>query len=554
MSIWRANGRGTDAEYHLFWSFLTSSESGLTVSLITEAKLSHQDAINDLRNRREAVHAGGGEARIKAQHEKGKLTARERIEQFVDPGSFVEHQTYIRGRYEEFGLGNKRNPGDGIVTGSAKVGGRQVWLTVQDFTVLGGSLGEMNARRIADAQAMAMKTGSPFIQMNDSGGARIQEGVLSLEGYGEIFRNNVLASGVIPQISVILGPCAGGAVYSPAITDFVFMVDGVSNMYITGPEVIRAVTGEQVLQEDLGGAEPHCRKSGVAHRRFPTEQACFSFIAKLLSYLPSNNRDVPPLAESTDDPDRQTPELEEIVPADDHQAYDVRDVIGSLFDRDSFLEIHAEFAPNIVVGFAKLAGRTVGIIANQPAQFAAVLNIDAADKAARFVRFCDAFNVPVVSLADVPGFLPGVAQEHGGIIRHGAKLLYAIAEATVPKVALILRKAYGGACISMASKALGYDRVLALPIAQIAVMGAEGAANIIFRKDIKAAEDPEAMRRQKIDEFKESVMTPFVAAAYGYVDEVIHPADGRVELIRSVEMVARKRDQNPAKKHGNIPL
>ena len=516
--------------------------------------MSHQDAINDLRNRREAAHAGGGEARIKAQHEKGKLTARERIEEFVDPGSFVEHQTYILGRSDDFGLAGKHTPGDGVVTGTGRVGGRQIWMSVQDFTVLGGSLGEMNAKRIAEAQHLAVKTGSPFIQINDSGGARIQEGILSLHGYGEIFRANTLASGVVPQISVILGPCAGGAVYSPAITDFVFMVDGVSNMYITGPEVIRAVTGEQVSQEDLGGADPHCRKSGVAHRRFSTEQECFSFITKLLSYLPSNNRDLPPLAESTDDPDRQTPELEEIVPVDDRQAYDVREVIGSLFDRDSFLEINEEFAPNIVVGFAILAGRTVGIMANQPAHVAAALDIDASDKAARFVRFCDAFNVPVISLVDVPGFLPGVAQEHGGIIRHGAKLLYAIAEATVPKVALILRKAYGGAFISMAGKSLGYDRVLAMPIAQIAVMGADGAANIIFRKDIKAAEDPEAMRRQKIDEFKESVMTPFVAAGYGYVDEVIHPADGRTELIRSIEMLARKQDQIPAKKHGNLPL
>jgi methylmalonyl-CoA decarboxylase subunit alpha len=516
--------------------------------------LSNQDAINHLRTARAAVHAGGGEARIKAQHEKGKLTARERIEALVDPGSFVEHQTFIRGRSDDFGLAGKHTPGDGVVTGSAKVGGRQIWLAAQDFTVLGGSLGEMNARRISDAQEMAMKTGSPFIAINDSGGARIQEGILSLEGYGAIFRNNTLASGVIPQISVILGPCAGGAVYSPAITDFILMVDGVSNMYITGPEVIRAVTGEQVSQEDLGGADPHCRKSGVAHRRFPTEQACFSFIKTLLDYLPSNNRDLPPLAESTDDPDRQTPEIEELVPVDDHVAYDVKEVIGSLFDADSFLEIHAEFAPNMVVGFAKLAGRTVGIIANQPMQFAAVLNIDAADKAARFVRFCDAFNVPVVSLVDVPGFLPGVAQEHGGIIRHGAKLLYAIAEATVPKIAFILRKAYGGAFISMASKAIGYDRVLALPIAQIAVMGAEGAANIIFRKEINAAEDPAAMREQKVEEFKQSVMTPFVAAGYGYVDEVVHPADCRTELIRSIEMFARKRDQNPAKKHGNIPL
>jgi acetyl-CoA carboxylase carboxyltransferase component len=516
--------------------------------------VSNQDAINQWRARREAARAGGGEARIEAQHNKGKLTARERINLFLDANSFVEHQTYIMGRCEDFGLAGKQTPGDGVVTGTGRLDGRQVWLAAQDFTVLGGSLGEMHANRIAEAQNLALKTGSPFIQVNDSGGARIQEGILSLHGYGQIFRANTLSSGVIPQISVILGPCAGGAVYSPAITDFVFMVDGLSNMYITGPEVIKAVTGEQVSQEDLGGADPHCRMSGVAHRRFATEQECFAFISRLLGYLPSNNRDLPPFEETGDEPDRRTPEMEQIVPFDDHEAYNVKDVIGSLFDQGSFLEIHEEFAQNIVVGFAKLAGRTVGIIANQPAHLAAVLNIDASDKAARFVRFCDAFNVPVVSLVDVPGFLPGVAQEHGGIIRHGAKLLYAIAEATVPKVALVLRKAYGGAFISMASKALGYDRVLALPIAQIAVMGAEGAANIIFRKDIKAADDPDAMREQKIEEFKKSVMTPFVAAGYGYVDEVVHPADSRAELIRSMEMLARKRDQIPAKKHGNLPL
>ncbi len=516
--------------------------------------MSHQDAINHLRNRREAVHAGGGEARIKAQHEKGKLTARERIEEFVDPGSFVEHQTYIRGRSEEFGLANKRNPGDGVVTGSAKVGGRQIWLSVQDFTVLGGSLGEMHARRIADAQEMAMKTGSPFIAINDSGGARIQEGILSLEGYGDIFRNNTLASGVIPQISVILGPCAGGAVYSPAITDFVCMVSGVSNMYITGPDVIRAVTGEEISHEDLGGADAHCSKSGVAHFNFTDEQSGFAFLRKLLGYLPSNNRELPPIAESEDPADRSTAPLLEIVPEEEKRAYDMTAVVTEVLDRDSFLEVHAQFARNIVVGFGKLAGRTVGVIANQPMHLAAVLDIDASDKAARFVRFCDAFNVPILSFVDVPGFLPGVGQEHGGIIRHGAKLLFAIAEATVPKIALIIRKAYGGAFISMSSKALGYDRVLALPIAQIAVMGAEGAANVIFRRDIKASDDPEQTRKDKVNEFKETVMDPFIAAGFGYVDDIVNPAECRAEVIRSLEIVSRKRVDRPYKKHGNIPL
>ncbi|MEE8441812.1 MAG: acyl-CoA carboxylase subunit beta [Spirochaetia bacterium] len=516
--------------------------------------MSHQDAINHLRSQRDTAHAGGGEARIEAQHGKGKLTARERIEEFVDPGSFVEHQTYIRGRSEEFGLGNKRNPGDGVVTGSAKVGGRQIWLAAQDFTVLGGSLGEMHARRIADAQVMAMETGSPFIAINDSGGARIQEGILSLEGYGEIFRNNTLASGVIPQISVILGPCAGGAVYSPAITDFVCMVGGVSNMFITGPDVIRAVTGEEISQEDLGGADAHASKSGVAHCNFADEQSGFAFLRKLLGYLPSNNREQPPIVESDDPTDRSTALLLEIIPEDEKRAYDMTAVVGQVLDQDSFLEVHAQFARNIVVGLGKLAGRTVGVIANQPLHLAAVLDIDAADKAARFVRFCDAFNVPILSFVDVPGFLPGVGQEHGGIIRHGAKLLFAIAEATVPKIALIVRKAYGGAFISMSSKALGYDRVLALPIAQIAVMGAEGAANVVFRRDIKESDDPEQTRKEKISEFRETVMDPFIAAGLGYVDDIVNPADCRIEIIRSMEIMARKREDRPYKKHGNIPL
>lgn len=506
------------------------------------------------RTLREASRAGGGEERTAAQRKRGKLTARERIELLVDPGSFVEHQTYITGRSEAFGLKDKRVPGDGVVTGSGKIFGRQIWLSSQDFTVLGGSLGEMHARRIAEAQTLAIRTGCPFVAINDSGGARIQEGILSLEGYGAIFRNNTIASGVIPQISVILGPCAGGAAYSPALADFVCMVNGVSNMFITGPDVIRAVTGEQIDHETLGGAVSHSQISGVSHFNFADEQECFAVLRTMLSYLPPNSRELPPLSEYSDPADRDTASLLRIVPDDDKKSYDMLDVIGDILDRDSFLEVHATFATSIVVGFGKLAGRTVGVLANQPRYLAAAMDINVSDKAARFVRFCDAFNVPIVSLVDVPGFLPGVAQEHGGIIRHGAKLLYAVAEATVPKVALVLRKAFGGAFISMCSKALGFDRVLALPFSQIAVMGAEGAANIVFRRDIVNSDNPEDVRKEKIEEYKQSVMDPFVAARLGFIDDVIDPEDCRAEVIRSIEMLADKREDRPYRKHGNIPL
>jgi len=514
----------------------------------------HQETLKKLAEARAAMQAGGGEERIKAQHEKGKLTARERLEQLLDRESLIEDQPYVTGRSVDFGMERKRFYGDGVVTGTGKISGMQVFFASQDFTVLGGSLGEMQASRIAEAQENALRTGSPFVAVNDSGGARIQEGVLSLQGYARIFRNNTLASGVVPQFSVILGPCAGGAVYSPAITDFIFMVDGVSNMYITGPEVIKTVTGEVISQDDLGGAAAHCGVSGVAHFRFSTEAECLSFIRRFLTYLPSNNRELPPVVESDDSPDRETPGVLSVLPEDEKQPYDVREIIEEVVDRDSFIEVHREFAGNVVVGFGRLAGRTVGFFGNQPRVYAAALDINASDKAARFLRFCDAFNIPIVTLADVPGFLPGVAQEHGGIIRHGAKVLYAIAEATVPKIALILRKAYGGAFISMASKGLGYDRVMALPTAQIAVMGPEGAANIIFRRDIKGAEDPDAVRAQKIEEFKESVTTPFNAARFGYIDNVIDPVHTRAELIRSLEMYIRKTEDRPAKKHGNIPL
>ena len=498
--------------------------------------------------------AGGGPDKIEAQHAKGKLTARERIELLVDPGSFIEQQPYITVRATEFGLAERKYLGDGVVSGTGKVGGRQVFLFSQDFTVLGGSLGEMQAERIVEVQTLALKNGCPFIQINDSGGARIQEGTLSLNGYAKIFRANTLASGVIPQFSVILGPCAGGAVYSPAITDFILMVDGVSNMYITGPDVIRAVTGEEISHEELGGAQAHCSRSGNAHFRFASERECLAHLRRLLGYLPLNNLEQPPLEPSADPLDRETPELERALPDDPRKPYDVRQFINAVCDRASFLEVQADYAPNVVVGFARLAGRTVGLFANQPQYYAAALDINSSDKAARFLRFCDCFNVPILSLVDVPGFLPGVAQEHGGIIRHGAKVLYAIAEATVPKIALILRKAYGGAFIAMSSKALGYDRVLALPTAEIAVMGAEGAANVIFRKEIAAAPDPAAMRGEKIREFSESFMNPFVAAGYGYVDDVIEPRWARIELVRSLEMNVRKRESRPGKKHGNIPL
>lgn len=513
------------------------------------------EAAQRLASLREQVQLGGGHERIEAQHRKHKLTARERLALLLDRGSFIEHQTFARGRVGSFGLEDKQFPGDGVVTGSGLVDDRQVFVCSQDFTVLGGSLGEMHAQRIAEVQRMSLEAGCPFVQINDSGGARIQEGVLSLHGYGTIFRANTFASGVVPQISVILGPCAGGAVYSPGITDFVFMVDAISNMYITGPDVIRTVTGEQISHQELGGAAAHAARSGVAHFRYSTEQDCILGVQRLLSYLPQNNRAAPPVGDrAVDPPDRPTPQVYELFPQDERKAYDVRRIVATVFDADSFLEIHAEYATNIVVGFARLAGRVVGIVANQPSVLAAALDIDASDKSARFVRLCDAFSIPVVTLVDVPGFLPGVNQEHGGIIRHGAKLLYAIAEATVPKVALILRKAYGGAYIAMASKGLGYDRVLAWPSAQIAVMGAEGAANVIFRRDIADSDHPDATRARKIAEFKQTVMDPFVAAGYGLVDEIIDPDRSRSELIRSVEMLAAKRQERSWRKHGNIPL
>jgi acetyl-CoA carboxylase carboxyltransferase component len=516
--------------------------------------LAHQEPLRNLYEARAQKHAGGGEARVEKQHQKGKLTARERLEHLLDPATLIEDQSYVTGRSVEFGMAERRYYGDGVISGSGKIAGRQVFLSSQDFTVLGGSLGEMQAERIARAQEKALSTGTPFIALNDSGGARIQEGVLSLEGYARIFRNNTLSSGVIPQFSVILGPCAGGAVYSPAITDFICVVDDVSNMYITGPEVIKTVTGEEISQTELGGAAAHAGTSGVAHFRFASEDECLAFLRRLLGYLPSNNTELPPLGPVDDPPDRETPGILSVLPEDEKAAYDVRQIIEEVVDQGSFIEVQAEYARNAVVGFARLAGRTVGLFANQPEVYAAALDINASDKAARFLRFCDAFNIPIVTLVDVPGFMPGVSQEHGGIIRHGAKVLYAIAEATVPKLALIMRKAYGGAYISMASKGLGYDRVMAFPTARVAVMGPEGAASIIFRRDIEQSEDPEAARRERVEEFERSVATPFNAARFGYIDDVIDPVYTRSELVRSLEMHMGKREDRPRKKHGNIPL
>ena len=522
---------------------------------VKELPRSHRESLALLEKMKKSMLAGGGEDRKEKQRAKGKHTARERIEILTDEGSFVENQPYELGRIDDFGMDKKRFSGDGVITGSALMEGRQIWLSSQDFTVLGGSLGEQHASKIAATLNNAIRTGKPFVQINDSGGARIQEGIMSLEGYGAIFRGNILGSGVIPQISLIMGPCAGGAAYSPALTDFVFMVDKTSHMYITGPNVIKAVTGEDVSQEKLGGALVHNSKSGNAHFHCKSEEECMETLRRLLSFIPSSNKEEPPFVESSDDPNRDTGDLLHIIPGQASHPYDVRDIISLLFDKDSpFLEVHKEFARSMVVGFTRLAGRSVGVIGNQPKVFAGALNKDSSDKAARFVRFCDAFGIPVISLVDVPGYMPGTEQEYGGIIRHGAKLLYAIAEATVPKLALVLRKAYGGAYIGMASRALGYDRVLALPIAEIAVMGASGAANIIFRNEIQSAKDSELIREIKMHEYQEKFMNPFAAASYGIVDDVISPEQARKELIRSLEMTADKEDLLPRKKHGNIPL
>ena len=510
-----------------------------------------EDVLADL-ERRAAL--GGGQERIDRQHAAGRLTARERIERLFDAGTFEEVDRLVTHRCRDFGMERQIVPGDGVVAGHGRVDGRQVFAFAQDFTVFGGSLSETNAATIVKIMDLAMKVGAPIVGLNDSGGARIQEGVVSLAGYADIFLRNTLASGVVPQISAIMGPCAGGAVYSPAITDFIVMVRDSSYMFVTGPDVIRTVTHEEVTKEELGGAMTHNQTSGVAHFAVVDDQACLAFIRELLAFLPSNNIDEAPRVASADPIDREDAALDRIIPLSPNQPYDMLDLIRAVVDDGHVLEVHQHFARNIVVAFAHLGGRSVGIVANQPAVLAGTLDIDASVKAARFVRFCDAFNIPLVTFEDVPGFLPGTVQEYGGIIRHGAKLLYAFAEATVPKVTVITRKAYGGAYCVMSSKHIRTDVNFAWPTAEIAVMGPEGAVNILYKRELDAAADPAALRAEKVAEFREKFANPYVAAGRGYVDEVIRPRETRRKLIAALATLETKRDKNPPKKHGNIPL
>ncbi len=497
---------------------------------------------------------GGGEARLRRQHESGKLTARERMELLFDPGTFEEFDKLVTHRCRDFGMEEQVIPGDGVVTGFGRVDGRPVYAFAQDFTVFGGSLSETNAAKIVKIMDLAVRQGAPVVGLNDSGGARIQEGVMSLAGYADIFLRNTLSSGVIPQISAIMGPCAGGAVYSPAITDFTVMVEHTSYMFVTGPDVIKTVTHEEVSKEDLGGAMTHNARSGVAHFAVTDDRECLLLIRELLGFLPGNNVDDPPRVETSDPFDREDEALDSLVPESPNQPYDILDLIHAVADDHHFLEVHRHYARNIVVGFARLGGRTVGIVANQPAHLAGTLDIDASVKGARFVRFCDAFNIPLVTFEDVPGFLPGTQQEFAGIIRHGAKLLYAFAEATVPKVTVITRKAYGGAYCVMASKHIRTDVNFAWPTAEIAVMGPEGAVNILYKRELDAASDPAALRAAKVAEFREKLANPFVAASRGFLDEVIQPRTTRARLILALASLETKRDRNPPKKHGNIPL
>ena len=512
------------------------------------------DRFEELRRRNEAAFAAGGPERVKRQHDAGKLTARERVEVLLDPGTFQEFDRLVLHRSTNFGMEKNRIPGDGVITGHGRIDGREVMLFSQDFTVFGGSLSETYAQKICKVMDTAVRNGLPIIGLNDSGGARIQEGVVSLGGYAEIFLRNTLASGVVPQLTAIMGPCAGGAVYAPAITDFVAMVRDTSYMFITGPDVIRTVTHEDVTKETLGGAGTHAGTSGVAHFATDDDRACLALLRRMLSYMPSNNLEEPPF-QATDDPaDRENPELDQLIPANANQPYDIKKLICAVADDGEFLEVHEEFARNIVVGFGRFGGHSVGVVANQPAHLAGVLDIDSSRKGARFVRFCDAFNIPLVTFEDVPGFLPGTDQEFRGIIAHGAKLLYAFAEATVPKITIITRKAYGGAYCVMASKHIRADLNLAFPTAEIAVMGPEGAVNILHRRDLMAADDPEAMRAKRVDEYRERFANPYDAAEHGFVDEVIAPRLTRRRLITGLELLRNKRDTNPPKKHGNIPL
>jgi len=512
------------------------------------------EKIKRLRELSGQAKLGGGQKRIEDQHAKGKLTARERIELLLDPGSFNELDQFVVHQCTEFGMQDRKFLGDGVVTGYGTIDRRLVYVFSQDFTVFGGSLGEMFAKKVCKLMDLALKTGAPVIGLNDSGGARIQEGVASLAGYGDIFFRNVITSGVIPQISAIMGPCAGGAVYSPALTDFIIMVDKTSHMFITGPDVVKAALGQEVTFEELGGAMVHSQTSGVAHFIAKDEQQCIQIIKKLLSYLPSNYLEDPPAIEPTDDPNRTDETLARILPDDPDKPYDVKEIITRVVDNGEFFEIQPLWAQNIVIGFARLNGKTIGVVANQPAHYAGALDINSSMKAGRFIRFCDCFNIPIITFVDVPGFLPGIEQEHGGIIKHGSKLLYAYCEATVPKVTVILRKDYGGAYDVMGSKHSGADLNYAWPTAEIAVMGPHGAINIIFRKEIAEAKDPEQKRTELVSEYRQKFASPYIAAQKGYIDEVIEPAETRPKLISALESLTTKREPRPTRKHGNVPL
>lgn len=513
-----------------------------------------KEKIEELKNLREKALLGGGKEKIEEQHKKGKLTARERIEILLDPGSFEEFDRFALHHCYDFGMEKKRILGDGVITGYGKIKGRPVFVFSQDFTVFGGSLSYQYAQKICKIMDLAMQNGIPIIGLNDSGGARIQEGVVSLAGYAEIFWRNVMASGVIPQISAIMGPCAGGAVYSPALTDFIFMVEKTSYMFITGPEVIKAVTGEIVTFEELGGAKVHAEKSGIAHFIAKDDYECLEKIRTLFEYLPLNNLEDPPYVETDDPEDRICEELDDIVPDDPNIPYDMKKVIESIVDRGTFFEVHEHYAPNLIVGFARMGGKSIGIVAQNPLYLAGALDIDASIKGARFVRFCDAFNIPLIILEDVPGFLPGIQQEHGGIIKHGAKLLYAFSEATVPRITVITRKSYGGAYCVMSSKQIRGDINFAWPTAEIAVMGPDGAVNIIFRKELEKSKNPEELREKLIKEYREKFANPYIAASYGYIDDVIEPRETRKKIISALKMLENKSAKLPPKKHGNIPL
>ena len=516
--------------------------------------LTRPSPIEELRRRKQAVLLGGGEERIAKLHAEGRLTARERVELLLDPGSFQETGVFVEHRTTDFGMADRRVPGDGVVSGYGRIDGRLVFVFAQDFTVFGGTLSEENAKKICNVMDLALDNGAPIIGLNDSGGARIQEGVQSLGGYAEIFLRNTLASGVVPQISAVLGPCAGGAVYSPAITDFVIMVKGTSHMFVTGPNVIKTVTNEDVSFEDLGGAMTHNTKSGVAHFAVEDDEACLAAIRRLLSFLPQNNVDDGPRKATADPPDRIESRLDAVVPPEPNKPYDVKEIVRLVVDDADFFEVHEHYAPNLVIGFARLDGRAVGIVCNQPAALAGVLDINSSTKGARFVRFCDAFNIPLVTFEDVPGFLPGTQQEWGGIIRHGAKLLFAYCEATVPKLTVVVRKAYGGAYDVMSSKHIRGDYNVAWPGAELAVMGAEGAVSIVYRKEIEQAKDSAKTRGKLIEGYNEKFANPYVAAGLGYLDDVIEPRETRPRLIRALRMLANKRQTLPPKKHGNIPL